>query len=186
MLIFSSSLLFSIILSFFQQRNNRFHSFMEDHVTCVTKRRSTFSTITEFQLDSREIDFSTCPYLLPFSFFFLFFLCFSFFFSLHISPVSFLQEEWDGDVCRPSAARLQKRTPTIGQLHCCCRHTGVTIFPDILAFRRDPRGPSCDICRFLATFLHRVRQLVLHDFSHQGKGEFRNNSFESLEVNLWK
>lgn len=85
MLIFSSSLLFSIILLFFQQRNNRFHSFMEDHVTCVTKRRSTFSTITEFQLDSREIDFSTCPYLLPFSFFFLFFLCFSFFFFLSIS-----------------------------------------------------------------------------------------------------
>lgn len=91
MLIFSSSLLFSIILLFFQQRNNRFHSFMEDHVTCVTKRRSTFSTITEFQLDSREIDFSTCPYLLPFSFFFLFFLCFSFFFfSPYLARVLFI------------------------------------------------------------------------------------------------
>lgn len=34
----------------------------------------------------------------------------------------FLWEEWDDDVCRPSAVRLQRRILTMGQHHCCRRY----------------------------------------------------------------
>lgn len=76
-------------------------------------------------------------YIFSFSLFFSLSV-FLFFLSSYLARVPFYRKN-DGDVCRPSAARLQKRILTIDQLH-CCRHTSVTIFPNILAFRREPRG----------------------------------------------
>ena len=82
-------------------------------------------------------------------------------------PCPFLYEEWDDDVCRPICGHCVYTggTPHNGQTP-LLPSAPVTIFRDILAFRRGPMGdlrattrtatmPPCDICSLKGPHLSR-------------------------------